>query len=118
MRRTYPITKIVNVYDGDTITLVIDLGFDLEYRAKVRLFGINTPEMRGGTAESKAAAQRAKDAAKTWLNQRKGRVRFVSHEDERGKYGRALGDVVDDDGETLTEYLLANGHAVRYLIDR
>ena len=115
--RTYPVTRVVGVYDGDTVTLELDLGFDLTYAAKCRLVGIDTPEMRGGTAESKAAARRAKSAVKVWLNQRKGRMVFVSHEDERGKYGRALGDVMDHKGDTLTGYLLANGYARPYVLD-
>ena len=43
----YPI-EIVSVYDGDTITCNIDLGFKIKlYKQKIRLFGINTPEVRG-----------------------------------------------------------------------
>ena len=36
------------VYDGDTITVDIDLGFDVVLKAqKIRLVRINAPEVRG-----------------------------------------------------------------------
>ena len=38
--------KLVRVIDGDTIDAVIDLGFDVWVRERVRLYGINTPETR------------------------------------------------------------------------
>ena len=38
--------KIVKVYDGDTCTCEIDLGFNITRRVKIRLVGINTPEIR------------------------------------------------------------------------
>lgn len=39
--------KIISVYDGDTCTAVIDLGFRISFEIKLRLAGINTPELRG-----------------------------------------------------------------------
>ena len=40
--------KVVSVYDGDTITVDIDLGFGIVLKKqKLRLLGINTPEVRG-----------------------------------------------------------------------
>lgn len=114
--RAYPIRRVLSVYDGDTVTLELDLGFDITYRAKCRLYGIDTPEMRGGTPETKEAAIKAKEAVKDWLEARKRRLWFVSNEKERGKYGRALGDITDfaPNGDTLTGYMLAEGHAVEY----
>ena len=34
------------VVDGDTIDVILDLGFDILYRSRVRLYGIDTPESR------------------------------------------------------------------------
>jgi micrococcal nuclease len=38
--------KIISVYDGDTVTAVIDLGFEITKKIKIRLYGINAPEIR------------------------------------------------------------------------
>ncbi len=48
----YKVKKVVNVYDGDTITVDIDLGFNMVMcNQKLRLYGINTPEVRGEERE-------------------------------------------------------------------
>ena len=43
---SYRIDKVIKVVDGDTIDVMIDLGFDIKYKSRVRLFGIDTPESR------------------------------------------------------------------------
>ena len=42
----YRIHEVNRVVDGDTIDVTIDLGFDILYKTRVRLYGINTPETR------------------------------------------------------------------------
>ena len=59
--------KLVRVIDGDTVDLDVDLGFHLTIRERFRLEGIDTPEIRGGTDETKAAARAAKTALETML---------------------------------------------------
>ena len=39
--------RILDVYDGDTMTVEIDLGFNLKLTDKVRLYEVNAPEIRG-----------------------------------------------------------------------
>ena len=98
-------------YDGDTFKLRVDLGFALRHHVSVRLHGADTPELRGGTAATKALARLARDEA----------FRFVAAADEvifastawRGKYGRPVGDLVCD-GKGLAAHLIAEGLAVRY----
>jgi endonuclease YncB( thermonuclease family) len=46
---TYRIAAVVKVHDGDTVTLKIDLGFDICLTGTFRLAGIDTPELRGST---------------------------------------------------------------------
>ena len=46
MKPYYYIAEVVSVYDGDTCTCVVDLGFKTSTRIKVRLVGIDTPEIR------------------------------------------------------------------------
>ena len=53
--------KILDVYDGDTVTLAINLqGFGI-VKLNCRLYGIDTEEMRGGTIESKVKAISARN---------------------------------------------------------
>ena len=57
----YAIKEIVKVVDGDTIDIVIDLGFNLSKKERVRLAGIDTPESRTRDLEEKAMGLEAKD---------------------------------------------------------
>ena len=57
----YAIKEIVKVVDGDTIDILIDLGFDLTKKERVRLAGIDTPESRTRDLEEKAMGLEAKD---------------------------------------------------------
>ena len=43
---SYRVNKVIKVVDGDTIDVMLDLGFDIMYKSRVRLFGIDTPESR------------------------------------------------------------------------
>ena len=43
---SYRINKVTKVVDGDTIDVIIDIGFDIMYKSRVRMFGIDTPESR------------------------------------------------------------------------
>ena len=60
--------KDVRVVDGDTIQATVDLGFNIHHRIFVRLVGVNTPELRGGTQASKAEAKVAKEFVQDWVN--------------------------------------------------
>ena len=40
----FRVTEIVKVLDGDTIDVLIDLGFDLFKKARVRIAGVDTPD--------------------------------------------------------------------------
>ena len=42
----YRVKKLISVVDGDTIDVIIDLGFDILFASRVRLAGIDTPESR------------------------------------------------------------------------
>lgn len=106
---TYPVLVVVDVHDGDTCTLLIDMGFYLRRLIAVRVAGIDTPELKGA---SLAAGKLARDLAKAWLV---AAVRPVLISRELDKYGRVLGDVLDlDTNDTLSDYLLAAGVAHAY----
>ena len=92
---TYDI-KLDRVVDGDTIDAIIDLGFDVSIKKRVRFLGVNTPESRTRDLEEKARGLAAKDRVKQLL-EGTNRIQLQSH--GVGKYGRCLGelhiDVVD-----------------------
>jgi len=48
---------LIEVLDGDTVRLAVDLRFGLTYTDTFRLWGINTPEMEGASKEAGAAAR-------------------------------------------------------------
>ena len=103
--------KAIKNYDGDTFTLELDLGFGISRVDSVRIMGVDTPEVRGGTIETKAAARLAKDEAAEFVANGEN-IYWISIE-WAGKYGRPLGDI-EVDGKLLTEFLLDNRLAAPY----
>ena len=109
-------TKVV---DGDTIDVVIDLGFDIYKHERVRIAGIDTPEKRTRDIEEKALGIDATN----WM---KGTLEDTINGDEEltirtelkggmGKYGRLLGWLyVGDDNVSLNEQMIAEGYAWEY----
>ena len=51
--------KVKRVVDGDTIDVVLDLGFDILHKSRVRLYGIDTPESRTRNLDEKARGKMA-----------------------------------------------------------
>lgn len=110
----FPCTVESN-YDGDTFNVRLDLGFAFTYHAPVRLHGVDTPELRGGTKLTKAAAAYARDYVRQYLADAD-QVLFESMV-WRGKYGRPIGDfwVVNGDVSTkLSSHLVALKLGVEY----
>lgn len=109
----YEVKEVVSVYDGDTVTLVVDLGFGINYKIKVRLFGIDTPEMRGDERPQGIIAR-------DWLRERLAnaeRITIKTVRDKQGKYGRYLGMLhVDDSVLSVNAELVTEGMAVEYMV--
>ena len=83
------------VVDGDTIDVVLDLGFSVLYKSRVRLFGIDTPESRTRNKDEKARGKMASKYLEDAVNS--GDVVILTElKDSRGKFGRVLGTVVVD----------------------
>ena len=57
---SYRINKVTKVVDGDTIDVIMDMGFDIMYKSRVRLFGIDTPESRTRNLDEKKRGLLAK----------------------------------------------------------
>ena len=108
--------QVINVVDGDTVDVDIDLGFDIILRdERVRIIGIDTPESRTRDRVEKLFGNLASKRVKELLE---GDVVLCTQlnkdgEDMRGKFGRVLGDFKIGD-KLLTEILVEEGYAVAY----
>lgn len=102
--------KIISVTDGDTVRADIDLGFNTwRHNEPLRLYGINTPERRGGT---KVAWQAAKTALESRILGKE--VVICTIKDKREKYGRYLAQIYIGD-ELINDWLLKKGYAEPYM---
>lgn len=85
--------KVLNVVDGDTIDIELDLGFNIKVKERVRLIGVDTPEVFGATAVPEGVL--ASNFTKDWVDQRqKNNNKFSYHSvryNAKDKYGRSLG---------------------------
>ena len=105
--------KVERVVDGDTIDVVLDLGFDILYKSRVRLYGIDTPESRTRNLDEKARGKMASAFLKEAIDNGTKVVIQTKLKDSRGKFGRVLGDVVVD-GININQSMIDNYHAAAY----
>jgi len=106
--------SLKRVVDGDTVDVVIDLGFDIKYKARVRLSGINAPESRTRDLAEKALGLAAKARLKELLKAKGGMVIKTSL-DRKGKFGRLLGILYKEGLESsVNATMVLEGHAVVY----
>ena len=114
----YYVRKVENVVDGDTIDVLIDLGFDILFASRVRLAGIDTPESRTKDLKEKALGLEAKEYLKKALKDAKSVVIKTEKMDSSEKYGRILGWVyINDDTVSLNDMMINDGYAWGYLGD-
>ena len=114
----YYVRKVENIVDGDTIDVLIDLGFDILFQSRVRLAGIDTPESRTKDLAEKALGLESKEYLKKHLKDAKSVVIKTEKMDSSEKYGRILGWVyVNGDTESLNDKMINDGYAWGYLGD-
>ena len=115
----FRVTEIVKVVDGDTIDVIIDLGFDLYKKERVRVAGVDTPEKRTRDLEEKKLGIDATN----WLTEQLDSA--IGGEDDLvirteidggfGKYGRLLGWLyIGEDTESINERMIREGYAWEY----
>ena len=93
---SYRINKVTKIVDGDTIDVLLDMGFDIKYQSRVRLFGIDTPESRTRNKEEKVRGLLSKSYLKNQLK-KANKLTIKTHKgSETGKFGRILGEVFAD----------------------
>ena len=108
---------VKDVYDGDTITVDISLGFHVTMTdIKVRMVGIDTPEIKTKDLDEKEKGLATRD----WLRERILGKKVLLHTKERGKFGRWLGmiwEIEQDKPEFENSYnkqLINEGLAKEY----
>ena len=115
----FRVTKIVKVLDGDTIDVLIDLGFDLFKKERVRIAGVDTPEKRTRDLEEKELGIHATNWLKDKLTETiKGDEELIIRTELKGgvgKYGRLLGWLYIGDADvSLNEQMITEGYAWEY----
>ena len=107
--------EVLRVVDGDTVDVLIDVGFSTFRKERVRLYGINTPETRTRDLEEKARGIAAKDYLQKRVDDYKGHIIIKTELDNKGKFGRILGELFSPDSKiNLNKELLQEGFAEEY----
>jgi micrococcal nuclease len=114
----YYVRKVENVVDGDTIDVLIDLGFDILFQSRVRLAGIDTPESRTRDLAEKALGLESKEYLKKQLKDAKSVVIKTEKMNSTEKFGRILGWIyIDGDTESINDKMINDGYAWGYMGD-
>jgi|TARA_R100000664_G_C2737047_1_gene126292 micrococcal nuclease len=111
--------KLERVVDGDTIDALIDVGFDIWVKKRIRYKGIDTWESRTRNLEEKKLGLAAKERNRQLLEEvsnKPGYFRIRSY--GVGKYGRVLGEIFIQDSNkntiSINNQLISEGHAYVY----
>ena len=114
--------KVLRIIDGDTMDVDLDLGFDVVLaKQRVRLYGIDTPESRTRDKVEKKFGLISKDFVKKKCPVGSKVIIGTHVGDERGKFGRILGEVFAIDKETnvieetsINRKMINESYAVEY----
>lgn len=101
--------KVISVYDGDTLTAIFKFKGE-HYKWSCRLTGIDTPEMKGGSANEKKAAIEARDYLRSCVLNKVVKLECG----EFDKYGRLLVKIIDENGKNINECMINTGYAKEY----
>ena len=110
---SYRVKRVTKVVDGDTIDVILDMGFNILFAQRVRLFGIDTPESRTRDLVEKKYGLKAKKFLQDKLKKAKSITIRTHKGEEKGKFGRILGDIYCD-GKSVNSEMVKVGHAVAY----
>ncbi len=99
--------EIIRVVDGDTVEAVIDLGYNVSFKSKFRLLGVNTPERRKATM---VEFHSASEFTQQWCDEHAGRIEIETMEcDSFGRWLALLRCQID--GSYLNQLLIDEGHS-------
>lgn len=105
--------KLDRVVDGDTLDLIIDVGFKMTTNQRIRLAHIDTPETYRvkKTSEEYKKGVEAKEYVEKRLADNHNEMRINTYK-KIGKYGRYIGIIwLEDSDVSLNDELVQNGYA-------
>ena len=109
--------KVKRVVDGDTMDVILDLGFDVHHAVRVRLAGIDTPESRTRDKDEKARGKLSKAFLKESIKGKK-IVLKTKIKDSKGKFGRVIAEVWAEFEKgslrNVNELMIKECYAVKY----
>jgi micrococcal nuclease len=108
----YTVAEVLRVVDGDTVDIMLDLGFSISLKERIRVAGIDAPESRTRDLAEKKLGLEAKaylaDALAT-------AQKIVVKTEKEDKYGRFLGwFYLDGATVSLNETMITEGYAWPY----
>jgi micrococcal nuclease len=102
--------KIINVVDGDTVDVIVDLGFYISFSQRLRLKDIDTSELNSPDQGERIKAQAAKAWMLVHLNKN-----VIIETKKKDKYGRFLADIyIEGVEKSLNTQLLEAKLATKY----
>jgi micrococcal nuclease len=108
----YKVKEVAKVVDGDTVDVVVDLGFSLYKKERCRVAGIDSPESRTRNKKEKAYGLEAK-AYLAGILENADNLTVKTEKD--GKYGRMLGWLYCDNIEgSINNLMIEAGYAWSY----
>ena len=109
--------KVKRVVDGDTMDVILDLGFDVHHAVRVRLAGIDTPESRTRDLDEKARGKLSKAFLKESIKGKK-IVLKTKIKNAKGKFGRVIAEVWAEFEKgslrNINELMIKECYAVKY----
>lgn len=105
--------KVEKVVDGDTLDLLVDLGFHIHHNIRVRLLGVDCPETRKASEFEKSKGLLAKEYTKSYVDECMEKYGYILVATQStDKYGRWLSELRSpEEGKlSLTESLVQNNH--------
>ena len=105
--------KVTRVVDGDTVDVILDLGFSILHKCRVRLYGIDTPESRTRDKDEKVRGKLAAKFLQDAISNGENVILQTQLKDSKGKFGRVLASVIVD-GINVNQQMITNHMAVRY----
>ena len=113
----YKVKEIVSIYDGDTMKVVVDVGFGIYTKQTLRLYGINAPELRGPEKEAgKVSRDWLREKVYAAMEKDGDGITIKTFKDKTGKYGRLLAEVfVTGTDVSLNEQMVNENLAKEYM---
>jgi len=109
--------KVKRVVDGDTMDVILDLGFSVHHAVRVRMAGIDTPESRTRDLDEKARGKLSKAFLKESIKGRK-IILKTKIKDSKGKFGRVIAEVWAEFEKgslrNINELMIKECYAVKY----